>query len=76
MWLFAKAAPRIPLGVLGMLQFVAPTISLILSVTWFGQQVPWVFWIGLGLIWCGTAMYLAVMLRSRRRASGGAEAAR
>lgn len=76
LWLFAKAAPRIPLGVLGMLQFVAPTISLILSVTWFGQQVPWVFWIGLGLIWCGTAMYLAVMLRSRRRASGGAEAAR
>ncbi len=67
LWLFAKAAPRIPLGVLGMLQFVAPTMTLILSVTWFGQRVPWVFWLGLGLIWAGTALYLAVFLRARRR---------
>ncbi|HOB05922.1 MAG TPA: EamA family transporter RarD [Propionibacteriaceae bacterium] len=77
LWLFAKAAPRIPLGVLGMLQFIAPTMTLILSVTWFGQQVPWVFWAGLALIWCGTALYLAVFLRTaRRRTKPAAEAAR
>ncbi len=76
LWLFAKAAPHIPLGVLGMLQFIAPTMTLILSVTWFGQQVPWVFWAGLGLIWCGTALYLGGVLRSRRRARAAAAAAR
>lgn len=76
LWLFAKAAPRIPLGMLGMMQFVAPTISLILSVTWFGQRVPWVFWAGLSLIWAGTALYMAVLLRSRSRTRAAAEAAR
>jgi chloramphenicol-sensitive protein RarD len=76
LWLFAKAAPHIPLGVLGMLQFIAPTISLILSVTWFGQRVPPVFWGGLALIWTGTLLYLTVMLRTRRRARASTEAAR
>ncbi len=73
LWLFARAAGRIPLGVLGMLQYVAPTISLILSVTWFRQQVPTDFWVGLAIIWVGTLLYLGVVLRRSRRTTTAVE---
>lgn len=68
LWLFAKAAPRIPLGMLGMLQYIAPTMTLLESVFWFRQSVPVAYWFGLGLIWLGTLAYLASLwLRTRTR---------
>lgn len=66
LWLFASAAPRIPFGLIGMLQYVAPTISLILGVTWFGQRVPHVYWVGLALVWLGMALYLTSLFRRTR----------
>ncbi|HSN44062.1 MAG TPA: EamA family transporter RarD [Propionibacteriaceae bacterium] len=66
LWLFAKAAPRIPLGVLGMLQYIAPTITLILAVAYFREDVGVRQWIGLGLVWLGSLLYLIAMLRRSR----------
>ena len=66
LWLFAVAAPRLPLGVVGMLQYLAPTIQFVLGITVFGQHVSASYWVGLVCVWSGSMMYLVLTLRSRR----------
>lgn len=64
LWLFALAAARLPLGVVGILQYLAPTIQFILGITLFGQRVTPAYWAGLALVWLGSAAYLAATLRA------------
>ncbi len=64
LWLFAIAAPGLPLGVVGMLQYLAPTIQFLLGITVFGQQVSTSYWVGLILVWVGSAIYLERALRA------------
>lgn len=58
LWLFAIAAPRLPLGVVGILQYLGPTIQFLLGITVFGQVVSPSYWAGLVLVWSGSAVYL------------------
>lgn len=67
LWLFAIAAPRIPLGTLGMMQFISPTIQLMTGIFVLGQRVPTLYWVGLGLVWVGLGFYLTGSLRNTRR---------
>jgi len=69
LWLFAIAAPRIPLGTLGMMQFISPTIQLLTGIFVLGQRVPPLYWVGLGLVWVGLGFYLTGSLRNTRRAA-------
>ena len=69
LWLFAIAAPRIPLGTLGMMQFISPTIQLMTGIFVLGQRVPTLYWVGLGLVWVGLGFYLTGSLRNTRRAA-------
>ena len=69
LWLFAIAAPRIPLGTLGMMQFISPTIQLMTGIFVLGQRVPPLYWLGLGLVWVGLGFYLTGSLRNTRRAA-------
>lgn len=64
LWLFAIAAPRLPLGVVGMLQYLAPTIQFLIGITIFNQHVTASYWAGLVLVWLGSAIYLERTLRS------------
>ncbi|MDN5570770.1 MAG: EamA family transporter RarD [Propionibacteriaceae bacterium] len=67
LWLFALAAPRLPFGVVGVLQYLGPTIQFLLGITVFGQVVGVSYWAGLVLVWAGSAVYLSsVWTRSRR----------
>ncbi|RXW31671.1 EamA family transporter RarD [Propioniciclava flava] len=68
LWLFAIAAPRLPLGVVGVLQYVAPTIQFLLGLTVFKQVVTPSYWAGLILVWCGSVVYLATVFSRTRRA--------
>lgn len=71
LWLFALAARGMPLGLLGMLQFIGPSLQLVIGLLVFKQQVSWVWWIGLPLVWVGCALYLVgVMGRRNRRLAG------
>jgi len=66
LWLFAIAAPRLPLGVVGILQYLGPTIQFTLGITVFGQQVSASYWAGLALVWIGSVVYLrSVFARAR-----------
>lgn len=48
---FAGAATRLPLTVMGMLQFLAPIGQFILGVFVFREAVSQARWIGFGLVW-------------------------
>ena len=68
LWLFAVAAPRIPFGVVGVLQYIGPTIQFLLGITVFSQHVMPSYWAGLVLVWAGSAAYLTSVLRRRAAA--------
>jgi chloramphenicol-sensitive protein RarD len=69
LYLFAMAAPRIPLGTLGMMQFISPTIQLLTGIFVLHQAVPPLYFVGLALVWVGLGFYLTGSLRSTRRAA-------
>lgn len=49
--LFAGAARRLPLSVLGMLQYLTPTLQFLIAVLVFGEEMPAARWWGFGLVW-------------------------
>lgn len=63
---FAAAAVRLRLTTLGLLQYVAPTCLLFLSVLAFGERVEPPRALMLALIWVALALYTADALRVRR----------
>lgn len=66
LWLFAIAARRLPYGVVGILQYLGPTIQFLLGLTVFGQHVSPSYWAGLILVWAGSVVYLrSVFVRAR-----------
>lgn len=72
LWLFAIAAPRLPFGVVGILQYLGPTIQFALGITVFGQHVGFSYWVGLVLVWAGSVVYLrSVFARARGRRGMG-----
>ncbi|MDO4928354.1 MAG: EamA family transporter RarD [Corynebacterium sp.] len=69
---FALAAQRIPLGALGMLQYITPTIQFIWALFIVHEEVTASRWIGFIAIWIAVALYLIDLLRHRvpRRSRG------
>lgn len=57
--LFAAAARRLPLATLGLVQYVSPTLQLILGVWLFHEPFDSQRLLGFVLIWCGLALVSA-----------------
>jgi chloramphenicol-sensitive protein RarD len=55
--LFSAAAQRIPLSMVGILQYIAPTIQLLLGVLVYGEPFDQTQWVGFGLVWTALAVY-------------------
>lgn len=55
--LFAYGARRIPLSVVGLLQYIGPSIQLALGVWLYGEPFGGARLLGFGLIWVGLALY-------------------
>jgi chloramphenicol-sensitive protein RarD len=65
---FAQATRRLPLSTLGFLQYVGPTVALLIAVTAFGESVQWEKKICFALVWAGLALLAAEsVLYSRQR---------
>lgn len=65
--LFAYGARRIPLATVGFLQYIAPTLQLLLGVFVFHESFTHTHLIGFGCIWAALVIYmLDSLLRSRR----------
>lgn len=76
--LFASAAVRIPLSMIGLLQYVTPTAQFLLGVLYFGEHMPPGRWIGFGLVWVALMLLttdMLIMLRRSRSATARRESA-
>ncbi|WP_338769220.1 EamA family transporter RarD [Massilia sp. METH4] len=70
--LFAAGARKIPLSVLGMLQYIAPTIQMILGLLVFHETFSKARLAGFIVIWSALALYMAEgFWMSRRTAAAG-----
>jgi chloramphenicol-sensitive protein RarD len=66
--LFAYAVRRVPLTVVGLLQYVGPTLQLLLGVFFFGEAFGRDRALGFAFIWLGLAVFAADgFLAARRR---------
>lgn len=65
--LFGAAVRRLTLTTLGLMQYLAPTIQLVLGVYFYNEPFGEARAVGFGLIWCGLIVYSAESLLNRRR---------
>lgn len=68
---FAVAARRLDYSVLGMIQFIAPTIVFILGIAVFRQPLEWVQLACFVFIWAALALFVWDLIRRRRAALAG-----
>ncbi|HOA42334.1 MAG TPA: EamA family transporter RarD [Bacillota bacterium] len=66
--LFAMAANRISLIALGITEYIAPSIGLILGIFLYKEPFDIYQFIGFLIIWCGLAVFTAGGIRSHREA--------
>ena len=68
--LFAAGARRVPLTVIGLLQFVAPILQFIIGAWLLGEPMPLERWIGFALVWLALIVLTIDSLVFARRAQG------
>ncbi|MBI3523039.1 MAG: EamA family transporter RarD [Betaproteobacteria bacterium] len=71
--LFASAAQRIPLALLGVLQYIAPTLQFLLGVLIYKEAFTHTQLIGYGLVWVALLIFGIEGLVASRAAPGLAE---
>jgi chloramphenicol-sensitive protein RarD len=69
--LFAAAASRIPLSMLGLLQYLTPTTQFVIAVTVFGETMSTEQWVGFALVWTALALLTVDAVRSLRAGRAG-----
>jgi len=67
--LFTMAARRIPLGLLGMLQFVSPTLQFLVGWLAYGEPLSPLRLASFALIWAGVGLYVAGLRVRNARSS-------
>ena len=74
--LYSAAANRVSMTVLGFIQYVSPTIALVLAVAFFGEQFTLAHGVCFALIWAGiAAVGVEAALGKRKTAGAGMRAA-
>jgi chloramphenicol-sensitive protein RarD len=63
---FGAAATRVPLTMLGLLQYLAPTLQFLLGVFFFHEPMPVLRLIGFAVIWLALAIFTADSVRQRQ----------
>jgi chloramphenicol-sensitive protein RarD len=72
---FAGAVTRVPLTVMGMLQYLAPVLQFLVGLLIVGEEFPATRWIGFGLVWIALVVLSVDGLRASRRSRARAAAA-
>lgn len=65
--MFSYSARRIRLSTLGLLQYITPTVQLLLGVCVYGEPFPRARMIGFACIWTGLALYTTDSLIAQRK---------
>ncbi len=66
---FNEAAKHLPYATIAFLQYITPTVLLMLAVLWFGEPFDKNSWIHFGFIWAALAVYSWDAWRILRRAT-------
>jgi chloramphenicol-sensitive protein RarD len=72
---FGAAAVRVPLTVLGLLQYLAPVFQFLIGVAVFHESMPPARWAGFALVWAALALLTWDALRQVRADRAGRAAA-
>lgn len=65
--LYGASVRRIPLSVLGTLQYLAPSLQFLLGVAVFHEVMPTERWVGFGLVWLALVIFTVDLARTRPR---------
>ena len=65
--LFGGAARRLPLSVIGILQYLTPTMQFLIAVLVFGEEMPAARWWGFALVWLALVVLTTDGLLAGRR---------
>lgn len=66
--LFAKGAQRIPLYMIGFLQYIAPTLMLILAIFVYGEEFGMIDFISFSLIWLALLLFsLSTFMQGKKK---------
>lgn len=68
--LFAAAAQRIPLSLVGMMQYIAPTLQLLIGILVYGEAFPKERAIGFAFIWLALIIFTVEGVWYQRRVKG------
>ncbi|MFF3564463.1 EamA family transporter RarD [Streptomyces sp. NPDC002574] len=64
---FGASAIRIPLTMIGLLQYLAPVFQFLLGLLWFHEEMPAERWAGFALVWLALALLTWDALRTAHR---------
>lgn len=65
--LFAASASRLPLVMLGMLQYIAPIGQFLIGWLAFNEPMPTSRWLGFVLVWIAVLLFVISVLRHQRK---------
>ena len=68
--LFGYAAQKMPLFMLGILQYTAPTLNLLIGVFVYGEEFPYSRMIGFLLVWGALALFMLEGIAQRAAGKG------
>lgn len=63
---FGAAVRRLPLSVLGLMQYLAPVLQFLFGAVVMGEEMPLERWIGFGIVWCALIVLSIDALGNRR----------
>jgi chloramphenicol-sensitive protein RarD len=63
---FGAAARRLPLSIMGLMQYLAPVMQFLFGVVIMGEPMPLERWIGFALVWIALVILSIDALRHRR----------
>jgi chloramphenicol-sensitive protein RarD len=64
--LFGAAVRRLPLSVLGLMQYLAPVLQFLFGAVVMGEDMPLERWIGFAIVWFALILLSVDALRNRR----------
>lgn len=64
--LFASAASRVPLSLIGMIQYLTPTMQFLLALFVTHETLTAGRWVGFGLIWVAAVFFIADSWRAQK----------
>ena len=73
--LFNSAARRLPLSMIGLLQYIAPMLQFLIAVLVLDEQMPPARWWGFGLVWAALGILTVDGIRTGRAQRLGRRAA-